>query len=56
MSRNAARRKFGGVEQSKEIAREQRVWDGPDQFRQDLRFGLRMFRRTRVFSSSPFFV
>jgi hypothetical protein len=40
-ARNAARREFGGVEQCKELAREQRVWMWPDQLRQDVRFGTR---------------
>ena len=49
-ARAAARREFGGVEQLKELAREERVWMWPDQFRQDLRFGLRMLRRNPGFS------
>ena len=50
-ARNTALREFGGVEQSKELAREQRVWMWPDQLRQDLRFGFRMLRRSPAFSS-----
>jgi hypothetical protein len=47
---SAARREFGGVEQIKELAREQRIWMWPDQVGQDLRFGLRMLRRNPGFS------
>ena len=50
-ARNTALREFGGVEQCKELAREQRVWMWPDQLRQDLRFGFRMLRRSPAFSS-----
>jgi hypothetical protein len=49
-ARNAALREFGGVEQVKEVAREQRVWMWADEFLQDLRFGARMLRRTPGFS------
>src|SRR2546423_11145201 len=49
-ARAAAHREFGGVEQFKELAREERVWMWPDHFRQDLRFGLRMLRRNPGFS------
>src|SRR6266705_1730591 len=49
-ARNAALRQFGGVEQTKEIAREQRVWRWADEFLQDLRFGARMLWRTPGFS------
>src|SRR5436309_13820801 len=48
--RNAALRQFGGIEQTKEIAREQRVWRWADEFVQDVRFGARMLRRTPGFS------
>ena len=41
-ARNAALRQFGGVEQTKEIAREQRVWRWADEFVQDIRYGVRM--------------
>src|SRR5256714_3427622 len=50
-ARHAALREFGGVEQYKELAREERVWMWPDQLRQDLRFGFRMLRRSPAFSS-----
>src|SRR4030095_10370503 len=49
--RNAALRQLGGIEQTKEIAREQRVWRWADEFVQDLRFGLRMLRRNPGFST-----
>src|SRR6202049_427143 len=49
-ARNAALRQFGGIEQTKEIAREQRVWRWADEFLQDLRFGARMLLRTPGFS------
>ena len=50
-ARNAAAREFGGVEQIKEAAREQRVWLSADQFWQDLRFGARMLLRNPGFSA-----
>jgi macrolide transport system ATP-binding/permease protein len=49
-ARAAARREFGGLEQIKETAREQRVWLSADQFWQDLRFGARMLWRSPGFS------
>src|ERR1700724_773224 len=49
-ARNAALRQFGGVEQVKEIAREQRVWRWADEFVQDIRFGARMLWRSPGFS------
>src|SRR6266571_3859363 len=49
-ARNAALREFGGVEQIKERAREQRVWLSADDFLQDLRFGARMLVRSPGFS------
>src|SRR5947207_571559 len=50
-ARRAAGREFGGIEQCKELAREQRVWLWPDQLRQDFRFGFRMLRRSPAFSA-----
>src|SRR5438045_9686485 len=49
-ARNVALREFGGIEQVKEIAREQRVWRWADEFLQDLRFGARMLVRSPGFS------
>jgi macrolide transport system ATP-binding/permease protein len=49
-ARNEALRQFGGVEQTKEIAREQRVWRWADEFVQDIRFGARMLLRSPGFS------
>ncbi|HLC14322.1 MAG TPA: permease prefix domain 1-containing protein, partial [Chthoniobacterales bacterium] len=49
-ARNAALRQFGGVEQIKEVAREQRLWRWADEFVQDVRFGARMLWRTPGFS------
>ncbi len=50
-ARNAALREFGGVEQIKEIAREQRVSRPLDEFVQDLRFGARMLFRSPGFAA-----
>src|SRR5262245_16753099 len=50
-ARNAALREFGGTEQIKELAREQRVWRAADDFIQDLRFGARMLGRNPGFSA-----
>src|SRR2546423_9244025 len=49
-ARNAALRQFGGIEQIKEVAREQRVWMWADEFLQDIRFGARMLWRTPGFA------
>jgi predicted permease len=50
-ARTAALREFGGLEQIKEAAREERVWLSADQFWQDLRFGARMLLRNPGFST-----
>jgi hypothetical protein len=49
-ARNAARREFGGVEQIKEIAREEWVWMWPDQLWKDFRFAFRQLRKSPAFS------
>src|SRR5437016_6789841 len=49
-ARSAALRQFGGVEQTKELAREQRIWRWADEFVQDIRFGARMLLRSPGFS------
>src|SRR4029077_15668476 len=49
-ARKAELRQCGGVEQVKEVAREQRVWRWADEFVQDIRFGARMLFRTPGFS------
>jgi predicted permease len=49
-ARKAALRQFGGVEQVREVAREQRVWRWADEFVQDVRFGARMLWRSPGFS------
>ncbi|MGH8100745.1 MAG: ABC transporter permease, partial [Chthoniobacterales bacterium] len=50
-ARKAALREFGGVEQIKEVAREQRVWRWADEFLNDVRFGARMLLRNPGFSA-----
>jgi predicted permease len=49
-ARNAALREFGGVEQVKEAAREERVWMWPGQFWQDLRFAVRVLAKRPAFT------
>src|SRR5258708_5313127 len=49
-ARYAALRKFGGVEQVKEIAREQRTGRWVDQLRQDARYGTRALRKNPGFT------
>lgn len=49
-ARYAALRAFGGVEQVKEIARDQRGWVGFEQLRQDVRHGLRSLLKTPGFT------
>src|SRR5689334_6643160 len=49
-ARYAALRKFGGVEQAKELAREQRGGVWLEQLWQDLRFAVRGLLRERAFT------
>ncbi len=48
-ARFAARREFGGIEQVKEICREQRGWVWLEQVFQDVRYAVRQFRRAPGF-------
>ncbi|MGH8092716.1 MAG: ADOP family duplicated permease [Chthoniobacterales bacterium] len=50
-ARTAALREFGGVEQIREVAREQRVWRWADESLQDVRFGMRMLSRNPGFAA-----
>lgn len=50
-ARYAAQRQFGGVEQLREIAREQRTFTWIEQLRQDVRYGLRQMRKHPGFAS-----
>jgi predicted permease len=49
-ARYAARREFGGLEQIKEQARDQRGWVWIEQLQQDLRFAFRQLRRNPGFA------
>jgi putative ABC transport system permease protein len=49
-ARYAARREFGGVEQTKQLYREQRGLPFVETLAQDLRFALRMLAKQRVFA------
>jgi putative ABC transport system permease protein len=49
-ARHAARREFGGVEQIRETAREERVWMWPEQLWKDFRFALRQLRKSPAFT------
>lgn len=49
-ARYAAQRSFGGVEQIKEVAREQRTWVWLEQTVQDLRYAVGTLRRNPIFS------
>ncbi len=49
-ARYAAQRQFGGVEQLKELAREQRGWLWVEQFWQDLGHTMRSLRKRPAFA------
>src|SRR3954452_17634595 len=50
-ARYAARRQFGGVEQVKEMAREQRGWMWLEHFGRDLRYGARSLAKSPGFAA-----
>lgn len=50
-ARNAALRRFGGVEQARERCRDQTRWTGLEQFAQDFRFAARSLRKTPGFTA-----
>ena len=47
-----AKREFGGADQVKESCRDERRWAWMNGLRQDLRFGMRMMRRTPVVTAA----
>lgn len=49
-ARSAAQRAFGGIEQAKELHREERSWLWPEQLHQDLRLSVRTLATSRAFS------
>ncbi len=51
-ARFAARRELGGVEQVKEICREQRGWAAVENVIRDVRFAARSLRRAPLFSAA----
>ena len=51
-ARYAARRSFGGIEQIKERARDERSWIWLENLRRDIRFSLRSLRRSAGFSAA----
>src|SRR5215471_19133671 len=48
-ARAAARREFGGVDQGKEVYRDQRGWPWLDALTQDTRYAVRSLRRDQLF-------
>jgi predicted permease len=54
-ARYAARRAFGGVQQTKEVYRERRGFAMVETFVQDVRYGLRMLRRSPAFTAAAVF-